>query len=435
MSKVALLLVTLAAFLRAEVRSLTLRQAVQMAVQQNPDIALARLDEQKARAGVRAARDPFLPRVTVGSGLAYSNGFPMSIEGAAPSVVQAVAQQYIFNRPQSYQVAQAREDARGAAIAVAGKRDEVAYRVAGLYLDAERAARIGELARKAIDAQQAVLESIRGQVREGRALPIAEKQAELALARARQLAESLADDQAAAETALALSLGLPAEDRVRAVAEERPAPPLPSSEAEAIESAMESNQQLRQLQSQIASKQLELRGEKAARLPRADLVAQYAMLAKFNNYTEYFNHFQRNNGELGVAFQLPIFRPGVGSSMAGTEAEMSHLRIELANARNQLSSDLQQAFRTVERARTASEVARLDLEVAREQLSIDLAELNEGRLGMRQVEQSRLLENDKWIAFYDTQYTLEKARWNVLRLTGSLASAIESLPAAAVSQP
>jgi hypothetical protein len=80
-------------------------------------------------------------------------------------------------------------------------------------------------------------------------------------------------------------------------------------------------------------------------------------------------------------------------------------------------------------------VARLDLEVAREQLSIDLAELNEGRLGMRQVEQSRLLENDKWIAFYDTQYTLEKARWNVLRLTGSLASAIESLPAAAVSQP
>ena len=414
---------------------MTLRQAVQMASRQNPDIALARLDEQKARAEVRAARDPFLPHITVGSGLAYSNGFPMSIEGSAPSVVQAAAQQYLFNRQQSYQIAQAREDARGAGIAVAEKRDEVAYRTAELYLDAERAARIGEIARKSIDDRQAVLESVKAQVAEGRALPLAEKEAALELARARQIAENLADDQATAETALALSLGFPAEDRVRAVAEDRPVPALPASAGQALESALESNQQLRQIESQIASKQLELRGEKAARLPRADLVAQYAMLAKFNNYTQYFSHFQRNNGEIGVAFQLPIFRPGVGSATATTEAEMGHLKIELANARNQLSSDLQQSFRTVERARAAADVARLDLEVAREQLSVDLAQLNEGRLSMRQVDEARLVENSKWIAFYDAQYTLEKARWNVLRLTGSLSNSMESLPAKPPAAP
>src|SRR5215831_5206914 len=142
MSKAALLL-CFVSFLRAEVRPMTLRQAVEAALKQSPDIALARLDEEKARQGVRLARDPFLPRVNVGSGLAYSNGFPMSIEGSAPSVVQARASQYIFNRPQSLMVAQARESVRGAALTVAGKRDEVVYRVAALYLDAERAARIG----------------------------------------------------------------------------------------------------------------------------------------------------------------------------------------------------------------------------------------------------------------------------------------------------
>jgi outer membrane protein TolC len=86
---------------------MTLRQAVEAALKQSPDIALARLDEEKARQGVRLARDPFVPRVTVGSGLAYSNGFPMSIEGSAPSVVQAHASAFIFNRPQSFTVAQA----------------------------------------------------------------------------------------------------------------------------------------------------------------------------------------------------------------------------------------------------------------------------------------------------------------------------------------
>jgi outer membrane protein TolC len=428
MSKLTVSFLALAALARAEVHSLTLRQAIELAVQQNPDVAMVRLDEQKARAAVRAARDPFMPRVTAGSGLAYTDGFPSSIEGSAPSIVQAVAQQFLFNRPQTLEVARAKENARGAAIAVVGKRDEVVYRAAALYLDAERAARVGALARTAIERQQAVLDSICAQVAEGRALPIVQKQAELALARDRQAAESVDDEQAAAETDLALALGFPAEDRVRAVAQERPAPPLPASEQQAAETALASNSELRRLESQIAAKQLELRGAAAARLPRADLVAQYAMLAKFNNYTEYFSHFQRNNGEIGVSFQVPIFVPGVRSATAQGEADLSRLKIELANARNRIVSELAESLRSARRAQTAADVVRLDLEVTREQLSVDLAQFQEGRQTMRQVDEARLAENDRWIAFYDAQYALEKARWNVLRLDGGLLDSAAKLP-------
>ena len=428
MSKLTVSFLALAALARAEVHPLTLRQAIELAVQQNPDVAMVRLDEQKARAAVRAARDPFMPRVTAGSGLAYTDGFPSSIEGSAPSIVQAVAQQFLFNRPQTLEVARAKENARGAAIAVVGKRDEVVYRAAALYLDAERAARVGALARTAIERQQAVLDSICAQVAEGRALPIVQKQAELALARDRQAAESVDDEQAAAETDLALALGFPAEDRVRAVAQERPAPPLPASEQQAAEAALASNSELRRLESQIAAKQLELRGAAAARLPRADLVAQYAMLAKFNNYTEYFSHFQRNNGEIGVSFQVPIFVPGVRSATAQGEADLSRLKIELANARNRIVSELADSLRAARRAQTAADVARLDLEVTREQRSVDLAQFQEGRQTMRQVDEARLAENDRWIAFYDAQYALEKARWNVLRLDGGLLDSAAKLP-------
>src|SRR5512146_3032739 len=139
MLRAILILVTISCLLPAEVHRMTLRQAVELAMKQNPDIAMARLDAEKARQAVRVARDPFTPRITVGSGLAYSNGFPLSIEGSAPSIVQAQAAQYLFNRPQSYAVAQAKENARGASLGVAGKRDEVGYRVASLFVDAERA--------------------------------------------------------------------------------------------------------------------------------------------------------------------------------------------------------------------------------------------------------------------------------------------------------
>ncbi len=43
---------------------------------------------------------------------------------------------------------------------------------------------------------------------------------------------------------------------------------------------------------------------------------------------------------------------------------------------------------------------------------------------MSVLEEARVAENAKWIALYDAQYALEKARWSVLRLTGQLAAAV-----------
>src|SRR5471030_307935 len=169
--------------------------------------------------------------------------------------------------------------------------------------------------------------------------------------------------------------------------------------------------------------------KRAATTPRVDLVAQYGLFSKFNNYQQYFNRFQRNNGQIGLSFQLPLLMgPGVSAQMAQTQTDISHLRIELNNTRNRVSSDLQKSFRDLKKAETAAEVSRLDLEVAREQLSVILAQTQEGRASLRQVEEARVVENDKWVAFYDAQYAMEKARWNVLRLTGDLVASIEALP-------
>ena len=54
--------------------------------------------------------------------------------------------------------------------------------------------------------------------------------------------------------------------------------------------------------------------------------------------------------------------------------------------------------------------------------------VHEGRAALRQVEEARVVENDKWIAFYDAQYGVERARWNVLRLSGGLLASIEGKP-------
>ncbi len=410
-----------AAALRAEVHTLTLRQAVDRALQQNPEVAMARLDEVKALAAVRVQKDPFTPRVSFGSGLAYTNGFPMSIDGAAPSVVQGHASQYLFNRQQSYVVAQTKEEARAVGIAATAKQDDVAFRTSSLYLDAERAGRASEMARREVESLEKVLATVQSRVEEGRELPLESKRAELNLARARQVADALDGDLETAQTSLAMVLGYSADDRVRPAAEDRPAPPMPPSEEAAVESALGSSKELRRLESQLAAKGLEARAAKAARLPRVDLVAQYGLFATFNHYQDYFLKYQRNNGELGVSVQLPLLPgPGVRAAAAQSDADAAKLRIQMSDTRNRITADTRQAFREIRKAEAAREVAHLDLELAREQLTLNLALMQEGRILMRQVEESRVAESDKWVAFYDAQYTAERARWNLARQTGDL---------------
>jgi outer membrane protein TolC len=193
-----LLLASFASGVHAEIHTLTLREAVDRALHQNPDIALARLDEQKAAQAARIAKAPFSPAIFAGSGLAYSSGFPMSVDGAAPSIFQARAKQDIFNRQQSYLVASARENVRGAGIVTSAKRDEIAFRTASTYLDAQRAARLADLARKQVESLEKIQQTMGERVKEGRELPIQSKRAELQVARARQRVGQLAADQDAA---------------------------------------------------------------------------------------------------------------------------------------------------------------------------------------------------------------------------------------------
>lgn len=419
------LLFLIALLAHAEVWPVTLRQAVEQALKQNPEIAMARLEEQKAQQAVRLARDPFSPKVTVGSGLAYSNGYPMSINGSGPSIFQAQATQFIFNRPQSYAVAQAREREHLSNIATAGKREEIAFRTTSLVLDAERAARLAEMARRQLESLQKVTQTVEAQIGEGRLLPVEAKRAALNVAVARQLLVDAEAEQEAAETSLALVLGYGPDDRARPVPGERTVPPLPESEEAAVEEALARNPDLRGLGSQIAIKELEIRGQKAQRLPRIDLVAQYALFSRFNNYEDFFQKFQRNNGQIGMSFQLPLLPgPGIGAAVAQAEVEIARLRLELNQLRNRIIADTRRNFRDVRKAEAAAETARLDLELAREQLSILLAQVQEGRAGLRQVEEARVAETTKWMAFYDAQLAMERAKWNLLRQTGDLLAAI-----------
>lgn len=415
----------LAAWLEAGVHTLTMRQAIELALQQNADLVLARLEERKAEQDIQIARAPFMPTLAVGSGLAWSSGFPMSIEGATPSVLQARAIADVFNRPQSYRVAAARESRRSAALDAQAKQEQVALRTAEAFLRAERSARMLEMAQRQVEILAKVAELTRLRVSEGRELPIEAKRAELNLARARYRALILDHQRRDAERELALALGLESGDEIRLVVEERPAAALPPDAEAAVQQALAHSRELRALESKLLAKSLEVRAERAARLPRLELVAQYGLLARFNNYEDFFRKFERHNGQLGVSFQIPLFAGAVVEARAArAETEAAELRVRMRSLRERLAAEARRLHQAAAEAASAREVARLDLEVAREQVSILLAQMGEGRAALAQVEEARFLETEKWIALYEADYALELARISLLAHTGGLLAAL-----------
>ena len=136
-------------------------------------------------------------------------------------------------------------------------------------------------------------------------------------------------------------------------------------------------------------------------------MAQYSLLSKFNNYEKFFGAFQRHNVELGASFSIPILVGRSGqAAMTQAQVDIDKIRTEIGRTRSRITADLQRAYREIRRAESAQKLARADLDLARDQLTLDLTRYDEGQVTMAQVEASRAAEQEKWIAYYDTQHAL-----------------------------
>jgi outer membrane protein len=416
-----------AALAIAEVHSLTLQQALDIAGRQNPDVTLARLDQQRAEEGVYVALDPFRPKVYAGSGLAYTYGYPNSIEGNAPSLFQIRTDMSLYNRAQRYTLAAARETARGSRSGAQAKAEDVAYQAADLFLTASELEHQEEQLTAQLPSLQKVVDVMNASAAEGAELPVEVTRARVNLQSAQVRLDTGKMDSDYYEMMLAIVLGYPATDRVKPVDSETAGLLVPPSEDAAADEALRRNNELRQMQSQVLARELDVRSYRAARYPKFDLVAQYALFAKYN-YAQYFQKFQNNNFQLGASITIPIL---VGTAVKGYLAQamtdMQKIRVQMDQVRNRILSDTRHSYEQWQKTEKLRDLARMQLDLARQDLSVLLAQNGEGRVPFSRVEQARLEESNRWIAMYDAETQVTRAKLAILRQTGTLLASIRNI--------
>ena len=296
----------------------------------------------------------------------------------------------------------------------------MAYQTATLFLDAQQMARNKQSLQLEVESLQRVSSAVGVQVEEGRQLPIENKRVAVDLARASQRLTALSDDLDYSEASLAVVLGYRGGRPCSAGAGRSRAPwKSPPANRPPRNWPCKTTRIFASCESQLQAKGFEVKEAQAARLPVIDLVAQYALFAK-TNYENFFTRFQRNNGELGVSIQIPILTGSASKGLASqAQTDILELRAQVGQIRNRIQLDTQKSYQELQKATSAQEVARLDLDYTRDQVSLLLAQLGEGRATQQQVDNARLAEQEKWIAFYDAQHAVENARLDLLRADGN----------------
>ena len=402
---------------------LTMRHAVTLALQNSRDLALARVQYTVALNQTSLDRAAFLPNVYTGSGAAYTSGFP-SLGGSPPAVFQMNYDQAIFNPALKAQQQAAEEHAKTMKLEVDRTRDDVIVRTASAYLELAKVRHSLELLRGEQASSEKILSVTQERVQANQELSIEVTRSQLTGARIQERIIKLEGRDEALTQQLRNITGLPDGEAIE-VQPEDPGFETDLQDAQILDLGMHSDRDIQEAENDRLARQHILGGAKLGYFPTLSVLGQFSVLSKSNNYLDFYKKFERNNGSVGIQLTIPIFSSKTRATVALAKSELSASELALGNKRQQVRLDLLQKQRNVRELDATREVARLDLKLSQESLQLLQAKFDEGRANLRDIENARLDENDKWVAFLDADFARQQGQLTLLQATGQLAKVFQ----------
>jgi len=399
--------------------ALTLKRAIELALQNSKEIQVAKIQASVADHAALITRAQFMPNLYAGSGAGYTNGIPETPGGRAPSVFNVTYTEQIFNEPLRGQGKEMQEQAKSQKIALQDARNSVITRTAMAYLELGKVRHTLELLRKEQESADKILQVTQERQGEGFELPVEVTKAQLTKAQVVQRILQLEGRQDELEVFLRYQLGLSDEQAIEVTPEELP------GEAEQagdnlVAMAMTSNAGLQLAESDVRAKEFRLKGERRGYFPTLEFVSVYSVLAKFNNYSQFFSAFQRNNFNAGIDMQVPIFSARIKAAISLAQVNLDAAKASLTNKKSEVTAEVRQKTRRVRERDAAKEVARLELQLAQQNVAVLQARFDEGKLNLREMEKARLEENEKWMAYLDANFQKQQAQLELLKTAGQL---------------
>lgn len=417
----------LSAPLRGQNQPLTLKRAVELALTHSVAAGQSGADEQRAHDSYREARNQYFPQVNIGSGLGDTWGYPLSLEGIAPSLVNMTAQSPLFNPALRDDVRAAGSEYKAAQLSAQDQRNQIIQETVLAYVELTKWQQLlAPLHEHESDAQHSQ-EIEKQRVEAGVDNPQLLTQAHLAALRA-----TLHVDQAESaihemQFALSQLTGIPAASLAVAADSVPALPEAPSADPDAVANSSPSVLFARE---HAVAEGFRARAEHRALWPTADFATQYAVLAKFNNWLQFFPNsvFQRNNATIGVVIRFPLFNAGQKAHAAAADAEALRANKDAESAKNRVSQQVLKLQDSVRQLSVAKEVSDLEYEIAKTSAQALEVRVNSGSAAVPDAASAKSEMFEKYDAAQDADLALFRAKVGFLSATGDLASWAEGKP-------
>jgi outer membrane protein TolC len=400
---------------------LPLKRAVELALAHSTAGAISSADEQHAFASYLSARNAYVPQLVVGSGLGQTWGYPLSLEGSAPSIVNMTAQSALINPSLREFVRAARKEWQASSMQSKDQRQQVMQDTILSYMELSKWEALMPRLQQEQDEARKGEQVAEQRIQEGVDNAQTRTRARLTTARVRfRMAQARASRDVLKEH-LAHLTGL-VSSTIETSPESIPALPELKQDDDLAGQAVNASPAVEAAQNRAAGLDFRARGEHRALWPSIDFASQYALLATFNHYQDFFRvgSFQRHNATIGVVIRFPFLNPSQHAVAQGADADAVRAHKQLESAKNQVSEETLKLQRSVEQLAAAQQVADLEYQVAQANVDATQVRLDAGTANLHDAEAAHNELNERFNALQDTGFELERARVGLLRATGQM---------------
>jgi outer membrane protein len=400
-------------------KPMAFRTAIELALKNSATTGLSQADLQRARSVVRQTKDVFLPQMVAGSGLGGSYGFPLSLEGAAPSIFNVNFQGALINLAQRNYVKAAKSDVEVTTAQNADRRNDVIMETALDYVQLDLLDSSLTIQKEQQQSAQKFQDIVAQRIQAGLDSQVEGTRAKLAGARTRL---DIAQTQAAADQLrlrLSQLTGLPV-TAIQTSTETIPEMPAVAQDQDLPDEAVKNNPVVKVADAAAQAKEFRAQAERKQLYPAIDFVGQYAVLARFNNYDQFFQKFQRNNVTAGVAIRFPFFNPMQRAAADAAKADAVKSRKEAQTVKEQVSTETLKLQRSIEQLAAAREVAQLEHQLAQSDIESAHAKIESGAASIKDEENARVAEHERYTAYLNSSFELDRAQIQLMRQIGQL---------------
>jgi outer membrane protein TolC len=404
--------------------ALSLDKAVQLALAQSSQMAISQADEARAYQTYLEAHDSYIPKIAVGSDVGYAYGFPLSLEGSAPTLFNVSAQSSVWNPSLREFTKAARVEWSASKTQTRDQRSRVIADTALTYIDLNRWESRLPILRDELDVAQNMEYAVAERVKEGVDKGIERTKAELVEA---QVQVHLAEAVGAVDilrTRLAQLTGF-TKSNIRTVRDSIPVLKENKDQSDLVTRAVQSNPAVESAEQSAMAKQLRAKGEHRALYPSADFSTQYGVInTSLTNYEQFFvpHTFQTQNVTFGLVLRFPFFDRSQRARAAAADAEALRAGKEAEQIKNKAALDAVQLQRNVDQLLAARHVADLRYKLAENELDA-VHERIETQVGtQRDLQNAAIDAAERTLERINADFELQRAEIELLRMRSELES-------------